>query len=365
MKTIIDVSPAVYGGHHGNDRRICGFPVGGIRKVMGIINSGLSYSDYALCFDGGNIIKKELLPTYKAGRVPDYSVLAQIDLLKELLTDCNIPFYCDDRYEADDYIFSICRELAMLGDPENVVIYTNDRDVACCVTDQNSIKNVTSQGICIDINNYEDRVVDGKNIPYNSILLWKIFHGDPSDNYKALRIPGLTFQTFCHEFITALEPLIEEGRFTKMAYAEYPVFEVIARNFENSLSSEHLNLLLKQGRLAYPYSVPVSTADTATYLSDMKNGDLFYTIERRHMKLFGNGTFDRKKFDMYCSLLGLNQLKASRLVDKDSIEAQKFYSLLELRAKELSSGLLAVERYRNKRVVVPHEETLPNMELPI
>lgn len=366
MKSIIDVSSVIYGGHNGSDRRIRGFPVGGIRKLFGIINAGLSQSDFALCFDGGEILKKELLPSYKAGRVPDYSVLAQIDLLKEMLTECDIPFYQNPKYEADDFVYSICSELLFLGDPEEIVIYTDDRDLSCCVTDNISIRNVTTNGICITRSNYEDRVVRGRTIPYNSVLLWKIFHGDASDNYKALHIPGLTFENVAHHFVSALEPLISPDGFTPLAYADYNVFEAISASYADIISAEAMEQFKTQARIAYPYLVEASDVDINGYREDAKRGEPLYILERKHMKLFGTGNFNRRKFDFYCSLLGLNQTKPSRSVDRDSAEAQEFYSLLELRAKELSSGAFAVEHYRNKRKVRPTgDETLANMSLPL
>lgn len=365
MKSIIDVSSVIYGGHNGVDRRIRGFPVGGIRKLFGIINAGLSQSDFVLCFDGGEIIKKELLPTYKAGRIPDYSVLAQIDLCKELLTECDIPFYQDPKYEADDYIFSVCREFLMLGDSEKIVIYTDDRDLSCCVTDQISIRSVTSNGMCITRQNYEDRVVNGRITPYNSILLWKIFHGDASDNYKALRLPGINFENVANHFISEIEPLIGPTGFTELAFAEYNVFEVLANDYKDILSEEGMEQFKAQARIAYPYVVPVSDTDIEGYREDARAGDQFYMMERKHMKVFGTGNFHRKKFDFYCTLLGLNRTKTNRYVDKDSEEAQEFYSLLDLRAKELASGSMAVERYRSKRAVPPNADTLADMPLPI
>lgn len=364
MKSIIDVSSAVYGGHNGADRRIRGFPVGGIRKVFGIINAGLSHSDFALCFDGGEIIKKELLPTYKAGRVPDYSVIAQIDLLKELLTSCDIPFYHDPKYEADDFVFSVCAELLDLGDPEKIVIYSDDRDLSCCVTDQISIQNVTTNGMCITLENYQDRVVRGRTIPYNTILLWKIFHGDPSDNYKALRIPGLNFETVSHHMVSQLEPLINPQGFTPLAYAEYFVLEELLKDYEDMLSPEDLKLFKEQARIAYPYRIPVSDTDIEGYRADAMKGDQLYVLERKHMKFFGAGNFNRSKFDFYCTLLGLNKVKPGRSVDKDSAEAQEFYGLLELRAKELASGVIAVNHQR-KKMIRPQGPTLANMDLPI
>ena len=363
MKAIIDVSSVIYGGHKGLDRRIKGFPIGGIRKLFGIINAGLSSSDFVLCFDGGSIIKKELLPTYKAGRIPDYSVFAQIDLCKEMLLDCGIPFFCDEKYEADDFVFSICNMLEVINDTEKCIIYSDDRDLSCCVTDVTSIQNVTTNGICINRASYEDRVVRGRKIPYNTILLWKVLHGDSSDNYKALHIPGITFEGLAHAYVETLNPLIRPGGFTSTAFADFDVISAFLNDY-SGVDPKDMDKLRAQIRIAFPMKIPVFDIGLEEVIKLYSTGKPFYDIEREHMKFFGQGSFNRKRFDFYCSLLGLNKTRPSLSVDKDSAEAQEFYSTLDLRAKELSSGAMAVARYRNKQHSKPERPTLENMELP-
>lgn len=365
MKMLVDVSSVIYGGHNGNDVRMHGFPVGGIRKLFGIINAGLSQADFALCFDGGEIVKKELLPTYKAGRVPDYSVFAQVDLAKELLLKCDIPYYQDPKYEADDYVYSVCNELEMLGDTDDILIYTDDRDLACCVTDTTSIHHVTSNGIRITRKNYESRVVNGETIPYNTILLWKLFNGDPSDNYKALHIPGLNFANVAYNFVDTLSPLIGPRGFGELAFADYQVFEVFMKDYASIVSESAMKEVLQQARIAFPFKVPVSDTDIYGYRKDASHYGALYALERAHMKLFGNGNFNRRKFNSYCTMLGLNKTKPMYSIDRDSPEAKEFQTLLELRARELSDGTLAVEHYRTKRTVHPKGVSIKNMDLPI
>lgn len=365
MNSIIDVSSVIYGGHAGmSGNRVRGFPVGGLRKLFGIINAGLSSSDFALCFDGGNIIKKELLPTYKAGRVPDYSVLAQVDLAKELLANCGIDFYFDPQYEADDFVYSLCRELSLLNSTEETVIYTDDRDLACCITDCNSIRNVTSNGICLSMTNYVERVVRGQNTPYNTILLWKTFHGDNSDNYKSLNILGLTYELLAKDFVEAIDPLIADGSATQMFYADYDVFTVLVKRYESIISASDRELLLRQARIAYPYKVTVSDVDIQQYATELRTGEPLFSLVRKHTKFFGNGDFDRQKFEFYCFMLGLTKARGVRFVDRDSAEAQEFYSLLEMRATELSNGTLAV-KYHQRKHQQRGEGTIANMSLPI
>lgn len=365
MHSIIDVSSVIYGGHNSYDRRIRGFPVGGLRKLFGIINAGLSHSDFILCFDGASIIKKELLPTYKAGRVPDYSVMAQIELAKYLLTQCDMDFYLDDKYEADDLIYSVCNELLFVDRDDSILIYTDDRDIACCVTDQISIQNVTSNGICLDKGSYSKRVVSGRVIPYNSILLWKIFHGDASDNYRSLRIPGLTFESVANNVLGQIEPLIGDNGFTQLAFSDYDVFSVIADDYKENFSEADVSKLKEQARIVFPYKLKLSTGTFDDYVRDYNSGTPIYSIIRKYLKVFGSGNFNRSKFDFYCTLLGLNRTKLNRSVDEDSADAQEFFDLLSLRARELSSGELAVRYSRTKRNANSNKQTLSNMEIPL
>lgn len=365
MKTIIDVSSVIYGGHNGSDKRLKGFPIGGLRKLFGIINASLPCGDVALCFDCGCELKKELCPDYKAGRIPDYSVYAQIDLLKELLTNCNIPYYCIEGYEADDIIYSICKYLADIGDTESVEIYTDDRDISCCITESNSIRNVTSKGACINKDNYCDRVVSSRVIDYNTILLWKVFHGDSSDAYKGVHVVGLNYDSFSNEFLSSLKPLINPQGFTEMAYADYNIYSAIVDELGDIITAQDKKVLLDQGRLVYPYLLDVIDCDMSVVLQELSQGKDAYEVEREHMKFFGNGTFNMKQFLLYCALLNLNQYKPSGFVDRDSKEAQEFFGVLELRANELASGVVATEYSRKKRVVKSTSPTLENMELPI
>ena len=358
MKSIIDVSSVIYGGHYGNERRVRGFPIGGIRKLFGIINAGLCSSDFALCFDGGATIKKELLPTYKAGRVPDYSVLAQLDLCKELLTDCNIDFHCIPGYEADDLIFSLCQIKEVIGDIEVTVIYTDDRDLSCCVTNTNSIKCVTTNGACISMDSYSDRVVRDCRIPYNTVLLWKTFHGDNSDEYRALHIPGITFESISHEFISTLSPLIRPGGFTQIAYADYDVFASFMSDY--GLPDADKDKLLKQARIAFPFKVDVMDIPLNEFGNKLRDTPL-YVLERKHLKFFGLDSINKRKFENYCALLGIGR----KFIDRDSSESQAFYNLLELRAKALSNGEFAVKVSSGKKIVTSHAPTLDDMELPI
>lgn len=367
MKTILDVSNIVYGGHYGSsDYRIQGFPLGGVRKLLGLINAQMKSSELYLCFDGGSVLKKELLPTYKAGRVPNYSVLAQIDLLKEILEDCNIPFYWHPDYEADDYIFSLVQFFDSIGDREDIVIYSDDRDISCCVSEHVSIKNVTSQGICIDKRNFEVRAVEGERIPFNTVLIWKMMFGDKSDNYKGLYVPGLDFNTFANAFINTVEPYLADGSLPESSFANLDIMEIVIDSLPESITPDMKHALKEQAMLVFPQRVNVTAKGIRAFIEDATtSGDPLFVVERRHLKSFGLNSINHTAFMEYCNLLKLNRCYPDRYTDTESPRISEFKTKLRLRAKELSSGAMAVERYQSKRIVRASEPILENMKLPL
>ena len=148
-------------------------------------------------------------------------------------------------------------------------------------------------------------------------------------------------------------------------YADYDTFEVICKTYLSHLTSEDLNKLFAQARIAFPYKVPVSDCDMDTYRKEFAYGSPLYAIERRHMKLMSDESINMKKFDLYCTLLGLNQTNFEKRINKDQAVSQEFYNLLDMRAKDLADGVLAVKYGKNKRAKMSVSPSIENMKLPI
>lgn len=366
MKTILDVSNIVYGGYYGSPGyRVSGFPAGGLRKILGIINADIRKSEFIICFDGGAILKRELLPTYKAGRVPNYAVMAQIDLLKEILVDCNIPFYQESGFEADDFICSVVDMLSIVRDPDDVVIYSDDRDIACCVSSRVSIKNVTTNGISITRQNYEDRVVSGQKIPFNTILLYKIFFGDKSDNYPGVILPGVRFDLFAKEYLDQLLPLVENDTFSESAFFDIDIIDFVIDSLSSQLDENARATLKAQARIVFPQRVDVTTRGVDAFVQDISTSqEPIYKVEKRHMKVFGNGDFNSSQFDFYCNIFGLNRCRPERYSSRQFEKVDEFKNLLSMRAKDLASGVMAVEKYQKRKAVRPSGSIIANMQLP-
>lgn len=367
MKTILDVSNIVYGGHYASpDMRISGFPMGGIRKLFGILNAEMPLTDFVLCFDGGISFRRELEPEYKAGRVPNYSVMAQVDLLREMLLDCDIPFYREDDYEADDLICSTVYFLDCVGDREAVTVYSDDRDMACCVNSQTSIRNVTSQGICINKANYETRVVKNERIPYNTILLYKMLFGDRSDNYSELNVPGVRFSDVAATMLREMQPYLDSGAFPEVSFMDVDIIRLIIDGLPDSVSLESKELLKKRAMVVYPRLKDITANGREAFLQDAAtSGEPLYRVERRHIKIFGQGEYNQRKFDMYCNMLNLNRCRMDRLRSNDLAQMDAFKQKLKLMAKDLSNGVYAVEKSRANRAPRTAPTVIENMRLPI
>ena len=367
MRLILDSSNIVYGGYYGSPNyRISGFPMGGIRKFMGLVNSDVWQSDIVICFDGAKTIKKELLPRYKAGRVPNYAVIAQLDLLREILNDCGIPYYWDEQYEADDFICSVVHFLASVRDTEDTFVYSDDRDLACCISDKVSLKNVTSNGTCIDMNNFEELVVKGTRVPYNTILLHKMMFGDSSDNYTGLSIPGLRFDEFARIMVEQVGPFVEDKRLPVSAYMMYEVLEIIVNSLPETYGADSRAKLLEQGRIVFPQIFDVTANGVDAYMKDlMSANEPPYRVQRRHIKSFSVGDFNQKKFDFYCNILNLNKCRPNKHNRGLVEEEEEFKNMLSMRAKDLASGVLAVERYHNRKAVHAEPNPVQNMALPL
>lgn len=79
--------------------------------------------------------RNEIYPEYKAGREPPPLALeAQIDRCYELARAFGAAVYIDERYEADDLIAALVRDLA--ADGHGAVVVTSDKDLAQLVTDR-------------------------------------------------------------------------------------------------------------------------------------------------------------------------------------------------------------------------------------
>lgn len=351
---VLDVSNIIYGGYEGQDKKLKGFPIGGLYKLFGIIHSEILVNNIILCFTGDKILKNQLLPEYK-NKIPDFSVYAQIEFAKELLEKCNIPYYYDERYEAIDFISTIVYKLHTLDSTASITIYSDDLNLSFCIAPNVSVRNLTSVGKCINIDNYSYRVVPKKTILYNTILIYKLFYGDFSNNYKGIQLKNLDYDSLSKIIIDNISPLIEsEKGFSSLDYCNYEVFCFIIDNI-TFLSQSDKNLLKENAKFLYPCFIDFNWNDFSLLYNSVRAGFPFSQILYTEFKTATKTSFNRKAFYSICNTLGLTS-KGS--LDSDLLE------LLSLRAKELRNGDFLASKVSGKKIEYNFSSNIINMDLP-
>jgi DNA polymerase I len=81
----------------------------------------------------GSFFRNQIYPQYKAQRAaPPAELVAQLDDCREMAAALGAATFIDDRYEADDLIATLCRQLTAAG--HRVVVVTADKDLAQLVS---------------------------------------------------------------------------------------------------------------------------------------------------------------------------------------------------------------------------------------
>lgn len=174
-------------------------PTGGISFSLNPIFERITHKDYedetlVFCIDSDSTIKRKMYSDllkdekgYKGNRpkkLLDISI--QRDAIKSILSLVSHNVLISEGYEADDIIASLVWKYKKHYD--NIIIHTRDADLYCLVDDNVSVDLVGTQGKYVTKNNYSSVLSDkhGYPIPYNGILLDKLFHGDASDNIPSI-----------------------------------------------------------------------------------------------------------------------------------------------------------------------------------
>jgi 5'-3' exonuclease len=72
---------------------------------------------------------------------------------------------------------------------DSIFVYSDDMDLSVCVNEKTTLRPARTNGKTINMSNYSSTVKPGQFIAYNTIMLYKILHGDRSDNIPALPEP--------------------------------------------------------------------------------------------------------------------------------------------------------------------------------
>lgn len=132
-------------------------------------------------FDKGKGFRKDLYPEYKEGRSEKPEMLIpQFPLIREVLTAGGIPYFWDDKLEADDLIASACRTLS-----GHKYIISNDKDLLQLLReDVTVVARKTKDDVEITPSKFQEMYEGLMPVQITDL---KAIAGDSSDNIKGVK----------------------------------------------------------------------------------------------------------------------------------------------------------------------------------
>lgn len=191
---IVDVSATLHGGIYSfADNNSHGFPTGGVFNTLKCF-SGKGFDptqDQVLfCFDRKTRQTTEdgELTGYKEGRKKwTSSMYHQAKLLEHMLEKSGFYTFHEEDRESDEGIIAYAKEFIPYF--EHTYIYGTDRDLASVVGPKCTLVSTHSKVSNVTYENFTYTVALGEYVPYNAIMLYKVFRKDSSDNIKGIMNP--------------------------------------------------------------------------------------------------------------------------------------------------------------------------------
>jgi 5'-3' exonuclease len=156
---------------------------GVLRSVLGMIHGGATHlavaTDHVI-----ESFRNRLWPGYKTGEGIEPDLLAQFELLEEVLTSAGIVVWPMVEFEADDALAAAAANAAQDARVEHVIICTPDKDLAQCVRGTRIVQLNRRTRVTLD----EAAIVRKFGVPPASIPDYLALVGDAADGYPGL--PG-------------------------------------------------------------------------------------------------------------------------------------------------------------------------------
>lgn len=156
---------------------------GVLSSVLGMIHGGATHvavaTDHVI-----ESFRNELWPGYKTGEGIDPDLLAQFNLLEEVLSAAGVVVWPMIEFEADDALAAAAATAARNARVERIIICTPDKDLAQCVRGTRVVQLNRRTRITVD----EAGVIQKFGVPPASIPDYLALVGDSADGYPGL--PG-------------------------------------------------------------------------------------------------------------------------------------------------------------------------------
>lgn len=168
------------------------FICGSLAYLLDEVHRVMSDKNNVICFciDTPPIVKREMSQRmfsrqYKGGRAKEpVHVTYQFRFAIEMIKEVGFNYIMLEGYEADDAIASAIHKYQNVY--ERIVIHSNDSDQYYLVSDKVEIVPTSLKGKVVSKSNYANIVNKDRYVPYNTITLDKLIHGEPGDNIVAV-----------------------------------------------------------------------------------------------------------------------------------------------------------------------------------
>ena len=258
----------------------------GFLKTLLTLLQEVEPTSLAICFDTkGKTYRSNILPEYKANRPPPpSSLIQQSKMIREILSELDIPWFELVGYEADDLLATLATKFA--EEEQNVYVYSGDKDLLQLVSSkihvlvpvqkQKKPQDATADFIYEKYGVYPTQIVDFKSLV-----------GDPSDNIKGVpKIGPKTAAKLLQKYSTIHSLLAVSSKETEKAIAYK---ETLFRNQELIRLQRNAPLSFQPENLCFNELHQEKWMQIARKFS-------FRSIEKdiqgRHSELFSNHSSD-------------------------------------------------------------------------
>ena len=342
---VIDVSATLHGGIRGHfgDNNSHGFPTGGIFNTLKILNKktiDVHQDRFVFCFDRTTRVSTDSEGNrvgYKQGRKKwTKGMYYQAKLLEEMLMKMGFPVVYQTDREADECIYNVVKRY--IKDFRHVYIYGTDRDLACCVTPKSSLASTNSNVPDVTYQNYTSVLGGTDYIPYNAILLYKIFRMDTSDKLGVIVTP--------REWEKLIQDL-KEANFPLHQLNTAKALQFVIQNY--NCTEEMKQKLWERYELVMPRDVNVDIDFTKPYNLDIMEKYCSLLSIAQFPKKFGvqiTGTIHRDWYDSLLSLTEeINEELRELSIENPKIKIAKPYSYKGFNIDETPLGYTFFETY--------------------
>jgi hypothetical protein len=222
-----------------------GFALGGVKFFMKYLAEDLSTNHGVIvCFDSR---PSKIIPGYKSNRTMNVNVIAQMEYLQEALEKSGVFCARMPGKSADSLIATYTKLARESGEFDQIIIMSDDMDIAHNVWGCVRKEAITTNGCDIDEQNYSYATVNGSYVYLGTISAYKTIFGCKSDTVPSFHGSVSNtdmyryFVNVCEKYVSNRPDIASSREFFNAAMKDCP-----------NLEAEDYTRLMAQADLVFP-----------------------------------------------------------------------------------------------------------------